>query len=1033
MFFATDSGTSWKKSLEPSRKRFARVYYQKSYSKSRPTALARSPFEYLPIYDLFTRGKEQGLATPQIRNLRRLVASSSCRVDPAVGRLRTCQDGMDPKDLEAAFPSLTPTQPPPPPRRSLSLTSTSTTTTTFPTSLLAGIEQKGIRRTTICTGSCSSSSSSREEIIAYVDSCYLPALTAGLFDSKLSLRIHLRPLLPFLGQLPIILRIVYLFLCQPSPSSTNWISTTDAGHNHRKNSKEGGAGVHAGWSRSLLNGGEPKSRYATLRPGNDQHPVVFAHIMVAFSRTNHHHHYAFPQQTQITSASAHSRSNSQSASAGGGAQIPWRPSATPNPQGSNNSNVNGTQQHHVRNRARSGTESSSSTSSSQGHQHHSSATAPPLRPHSRLANVTTPADNGSARPPSRHQHRKLSTSGNSGGGMPDNTKARMYQDTMAKYQALVRDADEKLQVKLAALQQQHGERPSSRAARRNSSSFFLSSFGGGSEKKEREKERDRLIAEHKRNVDELTHRMEEERKGIHREERRRRRASSNAPIPPPIPPQRVKSAMGMGRSRSRGVLIEDDVPLPSQFPMTDDLSPTAEEEDWVWRPSAGEFEGSSPEAERRREEVRRDQQAILDSIKRSGGNNSSPTDANGRKVKWAQKQSSAPQPVIPPRPLSTIPSTGSSVPTLPPTPHTAHLLLQQQQQQRSGSPYARMSPAIPMGPRPPSAQAGSGGISNRSASARPASPAHMHARWLPTVNDYAADIRRGAASSAAKPVQIPGRGHKHQGSIGNADTITENSGSVGSGSLSGSWRDWSAAGSANGGSVKSQTLAHAQALEGQVGTLGSSVNSSGNGNGNNSWGRRSMTPAPGSSASRYANSNRDGGASGPPVPDIPRKRTLSFSSASAAAAASASPTSVTNAGNAVPPHRVKERDFASLPSSKGKKSLVVDDRDHDVEHAAEPAPSPALPSEDLVLAPSIDAGADLARRDTATSSSAAPSSTTRKDKGKGKAKAPPPPPPQPTRSPFVELASGMGGVKSLYAQQIEDLAGQLRRELGVGA
>ena len=62
----------------------------------------------------------------------------------------------------------------------------------------------------------------------------------------------------------------------------------------------------------------------------------------------------------------------------------------------------------------------------------------------------------------------------------------------------------------------------------------------------------------------------------------------------------------------------------------------------------------------------------------------------------------------------------------------------------------------------------------------------------------------------------------------------------------------------------------------------------------------------------------------------------------------------------------------------------------------------------------------------------------KKDKGKGKAKAA-----QMSshhevragmRSPLVvELAAGMGGVKSLYTQQIEDLAGQLRRELGVGA
>ncbi len=72
----------------------------------------------------------------------------------------------------------------------------------------------------------------------------------------------------------------------------------------------------------------------------------------------------------------------------------------------------------------------------------------------------------------------------------------------------------------------------------------------------------------------------------------------------------------------------------------------------------GEFDG--PGGEKRREDIRREQQVILDSIKRSSGNssnsgsaNSSPTDSNGsatggRKVRWAAKQAhpSASPPVV---------------------------------------------------------------------------------------------------------------------------------------------------------------------------------------------------------------------------------------------------------------------------------------------------------------------------------------------------------------------------------------------------
>lgn len=628
------------------------------------------------------------------------------------------------------------------------------------------------------------------------------------------------------------------------------------------------------------------------------------------------------------------------------------------------------------------------------------------------------------------------------------SKARVYQETMARYQALVKDADERLAAKLRSLQQADGStgtttRPSSRSTRRNSSSFFPSF--PGSERREREKEREKLLVDHERLAQELTRNMEEERRVMQRDERKRRRGSSNA-----LPPK-AKSALANGggnngaKSQSRGVLVEDDVTL---FPLSDDLSPTGEQEEWTWRPEDeknNDFEGLG--GERRREDVRREQQAILDSIKRSSGNsnNPSPTDSNGsasggRKVRWAQaKQSpSSSQVLPPPRPLSTIPSTGSTVPTLPPTPHTAHLHLLQQQ--RGGSPFgraastgpagARLSPAIPMGVRPPSTNNNNSGM--RAASARPASPnpALMHARWIPSVNDYAADIRNGNggngerrgsnAAAAAKPVQIPtGRGHHaHNGSVG-TNAGTEENGSAGSGSLSGSWRDWST------GSVKSQTLAHAQALEERE-------REKSHANNNNSWGRRSMTPGPGSSASsRYASAN---GGQGPPIPDAnPRKRTLSFSSASAAAAAV--PTTVN--------HKVKERDFANFANGKTKggkfKSTVVDDREQELVEllasmppppappappAARPAavPSPALPSDDLVL-PGPPATAP---------------SIPRKDKGKGKARAAPPitssstgSGPYPTRSPFVDLASG--GVKSLYTQQVEDLVGQLGRELGVGA
>ncbi len=165
----------------------------------------------------------------------------------------------------------------------------------------------------------------------------------------------------------------------------------------------------------------------------------------------------------------------------------WQPrTVTPNPQG--NSNSTQQQQQHVRNRARSGTGSSSSTSSSQGQQH-SNGAAPPIRPHSRLANVSTSAENGTERrPPSRHQHRKSSSSSNNHVNLDDG-KARVYQDTMARYRALVKEAEEQLQSKLRALQQADGSstRPSSRAARRNSSSFF-SSFPWQREARAREGE-----------------------------------------------------------------------------------------------------------------------------------------------------------------------------------------------------------------------------------------------------------------------------------------------------------------------------------------------------------------------------------------------------------------------------------------------------------------------------------------------------------------------------------------------------------------
>lgn len=537
-------------------------------------------------------------------------------------------------------------------------------------------------------------------------------------------------------------------------------------------------------------------------------------------------------------------------------------------------------------------------------------------------------------PTNKHRKTSSASTGSSGSDdkkvLDDNWKAAIHQETMARFRARAKEMDAELHAKL------RGAQNSSRNGFRGNDFQHLGSIPRShSPQILSDDQIRRCREEHERAMQSLEKKMrEEEIVQVKHEEKRRKR--------------RLSRSQGQGR----GVLVED----------------ADEQEAWLWRPDDVENArgGGGLKGQEKRgggnnwDYVRKEQHAIWDAIKSGGGsppntrsshnqNNSShyqvPSNYNhhsnlqntNRKVRWAP----SPLPSTPgmslqrsgspafSRPMSAAPSAGFGGRPASPAFAPSHL---RSSSVRPVSPVVPLMrpPSVSTHARPPSASAhrptspGMGApalsMSNLSSmmrdAARESREPMMHERWLPGVQEYAADIRE-KAHPAGRP--IPGRNTNYTAN-GLGSSVTEHttgdSGSVGSGS-GGSWRDWKIHGH------HSRTLDEAKNTAASVLPIAQ---------------RRSVTPAPAmtSSASKYASGVL------PPLPNSganghKRTRTLSTSAAP-----------VPPMRPATPP--VKTSSSGRLNGNgKGKAITIVDDREEPEHKLPVPDEDIAAPIEEAIL------------------------------------------------------------------------------------
>jgi hypothetical protein len=394
-----------------------------------------------------------------------------------------------------------------------------------------------------------------------------------------------------------------------------------------------------------------------------------------------------------------------------------------------------------------------------------------------------------------------------------------------------------------------------------------------------------------------------------------------------------------------------------------------DEEEWLWRPEDKDSgyvivenerghvrRGSREEAALNRELIRREQQAIWDAARKRSNSGASPPKPNSA----SQSQS---QQALDPRKVRW--ATNSPV------------------QGRS------MSPAVNV-PLP---------------SAAPAPT--MHERWLPSVQDYAADMReqtKHPSHQRSAPRPIPMRSSSGMGFHAHPNAHAHESGTPESNGSYGSWRDWRAStmfpngnGSGSFGGGKDDINTN----NGNASSLAAKLAMSG--------GRRAFTPAPTSSASaaaaRHVSINAPPVPSIPPIPAIPRKRTLSFTPAAPSTTSSSSSNSqpavlvapaLMRTSTPLQRSSTPVSSASAAASSASKIRQIVDDRE---------------PEQDTIAITFDDASANASNTGSTGS------------RWKGKAKAAPLAP--------MDMRSGNATCIGIYQPIVEDVCARMKRELAI--
>ena len=394
-----------------------------------------------------------------------------------------------------------------------------------------------------------------------------------------------------------------------------------------------------------------------------------------------------------------------------------------------------------------------------------------------------------------------------------------------------------------------------------------------------------------------------------------------------------------------------------------------DEEDWLWRPDEKDAEfvlvesefghvrrGSREEIAVNKELIRREQQAIWDAARKRSNSGASPPKSQSNPNPPSQSQS---QQALEMRKVRW--ATNSPV---------------------IGRP---MSPAVPV--------------------PTPAPAPTMHERWLPSVQDYATDMREQARHqlhhhhqrSAPRPIPTrssSGMGFHSQAMVhATGSAQVQEAGTPDSGGSFGSWRDWRASTlfPSGNGSVGGKDDANANNASERQGNLASRLVMNG--------GRRAFTPAPTSSASAAA--VRHAANNAPPVPALPtatnpRKRTLSFTPAVPPTTTShpVAPASIIRTSTPI------QRSATPVTSSNApsKISQIVDDRDPDTE----------------AIHVSFDTSANA-------SNTGSTGSTGSRWKGKGKA------------APLAPMDIRPGGASciGIYQPIVEDVCARVKRELAI--